>query len=72
MRDAVSFTVTGIEFTGALYLQMNGTENKFKVSTSVCLRALQQEPCIWRSLQTLPLRLAVRRFAIQKSLPQII
>ena len=72
MRDVVPFTVTGIDFSGALYVQMNGTESKVYICLFTCAttRAIHLE--IVTDLSTETFLLALRRFASRKSLPQII
>ena len=72
MRDVVPFTVTGIDFLGALYVQMNGTESKVYICLFTCAttRAIHLE--IVTDLSTETFLLALRRFASRKSLPQII
>ena len=72
MRDVVPFTVTGVDFTGALYVQMNGAESKVYICLFTCAttRAIHLE--IVTDLSTETFLLALRRFASRKSLPQII
>ena len=72
IHDVVSFTVTGIDFTRALYVQMNGMESKVYICLFTCTttRAVHLE--IVTDLTAETFLLALRRFASQKSLPQII
>ena len=72
MHDVVPFTVTGIDFTGALYIQMNGVESKVYICLFTCAttRAVHLE--IVTDLTAETFLLALRRFASRKSLPQII
>ena len=72
MHDVVPFTVTGVDFTGALYVQMNGAESKVYICLFTCAttRAIHLE--IVTDLSTETFLLALRRFASRKSLPQII
>ena len=72
MHDVVPFTVTGIDFTGALYVQMNGVESKVYICLFTCAttRAVHLE--IVTDLTAETFLLALRRFASRKSLPQII
>ena len=72
MRDVAPFTVTGVDFTGALYVQMNGAERKVYICLFTCAttRALHLE--IVADLSTETFLLAFRRFVSRKSLPRII
>ena len=64
--------IDGVDFTGALYVQMNGAESKVCICLFTCAttRAIHLE--IVRDLSTETFLLALRRFASRKSLPQII
>jgi len=67
MRDVAPFTVTGIDFTGALYVQLNGILCLFTCATT---RGVHLE--IVTDLTTDTFLLALRRFASRKSLPRVI
>ena len=66
MRDVAPFNVTGIDFTGALYVQRNGARR----FTCVTTRGVHLE--IVTDLTTDTFLLALRRFTSRKSLPQVI
>ena len=72
MQDVSPFTITGVDFTGALYVkQCNGEESKvcnclFTCATS---RAVHLEMVTDLSVPTF--LLAFRRFAARRSLPQV-
>ena len=72
MCDIMPFTVTGMDFTKALYIQMNGAESKVYICLFMCAitRAVHLE--IVTDLITETFLLALRRFASRKSLPRII
>ena len=72
MCDVASFTVTGVDFTGALYAQMNGAESKVYICLFTCAttRAIHLE--IVTNLSTETFLLAFRRFVSHKSMPRII
>ena len=57
------FTVMGIDFTGALYVQVNGTESEVYICLFTCTttRAIHLE--IVTGLTTETFLLALRRFA---------
>ena len=63
MHDVVPFTVTGIDFTGALYIQVNSVESKVYICLFMCTttRAVHLE--IVTDLTTETFLLALRRFA---------
>ena len=72
MRDVAPFTVTGIDFTGALYVQMNGVESKVYICLFTCATTRGVHLEIVMDLTTDTFLLALRRFASRKSLPQVI
>ena len=72
MRDVAPFTVTGIDFTGALYVQMNGVESKVYICLLTCATTRGVHLEIVTGLTTNTFLLALRRFASRKSLPRII
>ena len=58
MRDVVLLTVTGVDFTGALYVQMNGAESKVYICLFTCAtRAVHLEIVADLSTETFPLTL---------------
>ena len=72
MRDVVLFTVMGVDFSRALYVQMNGAESKVYICLFTCATARAIHLEIVTDLSTDTFLLALRRFASRKSLPQII
>ena len=72
MCDVAPFIVTGVDFSGALYVQMNGAESKVYICLFTCAttRAIHLE--IVTNLSTETFLLAFRRFVSRKSLPRII
>ena len=70
--DAPPFTVTGVDFTGALYVRFNSEELKVYICLFTCAatRAVHLE--IVTDLTTETFLLAFRRFASRKSLPKIV
>lgn len=72
MCDAAPFTITGNDFTGALYIQQNNTESKVYICLFTCAtsRAIHLE--IVTDLSTETFLLALRRIASHKSLPWIV
>jgi len=69
--DAPPFTVTGVDFIGALYVRQNSAEIKvFIWFTCATTRAIHIE--VVNDLSTETFLLAFRRFAARKSLPQIV
>ena len=71
LRDVAPFTITGVDFTGALYVQNNNGESKMYIFIFTCstTRAIHLEVVADLTVQTF--LLAFRRFASRKSLPQI-
>ena len=70
LQDTTPFTVTGVDFTGALYVRSNSTESKVYVCLFTCAssRALHLE--VVTSLTEDCFLQAFRRFASHKSLPE--
>ena len=70
--DVAPFTVTGIDFTGALYVQENPGEHKVYICLFTCAttRAVHLE--VVTDLSTHTFLLAFRRFSSRKSLPQVV
>ncbi|XP_065896204.1 uncharacterized protein [Dysidea avara] len=69
---SVPFTITGIDFTGALYVRSNHTEEKVYICLFTCAtsRAIHLEIVTDLTVETF--LLAFRRFASRRSLPQIL
>ena len=65
------FTVTGVDLTGALYIQHSGKEEKVYICLFTCAttRAVHLE--VITDLSTDTILLAFQRFASRKSLPQV-
>ena len=63
MCDVAPFTVTGIDFTGALYVQMNGVESKVYICLFTCATTRGVHLEIVTDLTTDTFLLALRRFA---------
>ena len=72
MRDVAPFTVTGIDFTGALYVQLNGVESKVYICLFTCATTRGVHLEIVTDLTTDTFLLDLRRLASRKSLPRII
>ena len=70
-QDLTPFTVTGVDFTGALYVHHNNEEQKVYICLFTCAttRAVHLEVVNDLSMETF--LLAFRRFASRKSLPQV-
>jgi len=64
--------VTGVDFTGALYVRQNSEETKAYICLFMCVttRAIHLE--VVNDLSTETFLLAFRRFASRKSLPQVV
>ena len=71
MQDIRPFTVTGVDFTGALYVYHRGEENKVYICLFTCAtsRAIHLE--VVTNLSTEAFLLAFRRFARRRSTPQL-
>ena len=72
VQDVSPFTITGVDFTGALYVkQCNGEESKVYICLFTCVmsRAVHLEVVTDPSVPTF--LLAFCRFAARRSLPQI-
>ena len=69
---SVPFTITGIDFTGTLYVRSNHTEEKVYIYLFTCAtsRAIHLEIVTDLTVETF--LLAFRRFASRRSLPQIL
>ena len=72
LQQTRPFEITGVDFTGALYLKGSGTENKAYICLFTCAttRAIHLE--IVTDLSVPTFILAFRRFAARKSLPKLI
>jgi len=71
-RDCQPFTITGIDFTGAMYVRQADSEQKVYICLFTCAttRAIHLEIVTDLSVETF--LLAFRRFASRRSLPQVI
>ena len=71
-RESEPFTITGIDFTGAMYVRDSNTEAKVYVCLFTCTttRAIHLEIITDLSVETF--LLAFRRFASRRSLPEIL
>ena len=71
MQDVCPFSVTGVDFTGALYIHYRGEETKVYVCLFTCAtsRAIHLE--VVADLSTETFLLAFRRFAGHRSTPQL-
>ena len=70
LQQAEPFTVTGVDFTGALHIREAGVQRKVYICLFTCAttRAIHLEVVTDLSVQTF--LLAYRRFAARKSVPQ--
>ena len=71
-RDTIPFTITGIDFTGALYVRQDSTENKVYICLFTCAtsRAIHLE--VVTDLTVENFFLAFRRFTSRRSVPKIV
>ena len=71
-RETVPFTVTGIDFTGALYVRQDYTETKVYICLFTCAtsRAIHLEVVTDLTVETF--LLAFRRFTSRRSLPKVV
>ena len=72
VQEAPPFSITGVDFTGALYVkQDNGDEGKAYICLFTCAtsRAIHLE--VVTDLSTISFLMAFRRFAARRSLPQV-
>ena len=71
LRDVALFTITGVDFTGALYVQNDHGESKVYICLFTCstTRVVHLEVVADLTVETF--LLAFRRFASRTSLPQI-
>ena len=71
-QDLPPFTVSGVDFTGALYVQQDRDEVKVYICLFTCAttRAIHLE--VVTDLSTETFLLAFRRFTSRKGLPQIV
>ena len=70
--DVTPFTITGVDFTGALYVRQNHSEHKVYICLFTCAntRAIHLEVVTDLSMYTF--LLAFRRFSSRKSLPKVV
>ena len=69
---SVPFTITGIDFTGALYVYNNNTEEKVYICLFICATSRVIHLEVVTDLTVDTFLLAFRRFASRRSLPQIV
>jgi len=71
LQDVHPFSVTGVDFTGALYIHHRGEESKVCICLLICAtsRAIHLE--IFTDLSTEMFLLAFHRFAGHRSTPQL-
>ena len=71
VRDAPPFTITGVDFTGALYVQEHNQESKVYICLFTCMtsRAIHLE--VVNDLTVDMFLLSFRRFASRRSFPSI-
>ena len=71
-RDTIPFTITGIDFTGALYVRHDTIERKVYVYLFTCAtsRAIHLEVVTDLTVETF--LLAFRRFTSRRSMPKIV
>ena len=70
--DAPPFTVTVVDFTGALYVWKNPEELKVYICLFTCATTRAIHPVVVTDLSAETFLLAFHRFVSQKSLPQIV
>jgi len=70
--DVASFTVTGIDFMGALYIQQNSREQKVYICSFTCATTRAMHLEVVTDLSTHTFLLAFHRFACRRSLPQTV
>ena len=71
-RKSAPFTITGIDFTGAMYIQNSNTELKVHVCLFTCATTWAIHLEIVTDLSVETFLLAFRRFTSRRSLPQIL
>ena len=72
VQDVPPFTVTSIDFTGALYVkQDNGGEKKVHICLFTCATSRAVHLEVVTNLSTETFLLAFRHFAARRSLPQV-
>jgi len=70
--DVAPFTVTDIDFTGALYVQQNSREQKVYICLFTCAITRDIHLEVVTDLSTHTFLLAFRRFTSRRFLPQTI
>lgn len=71
MSDATPFTVTGVDFTGAIHVKLNGRDKKVYVCLFTCANTRAVHLEIVKDLTEETFLMAFRRFISRKSLPRI-
>ena len=72
VQDVPPFTITGVDFTGALYVKQDcGEEQKVYICLFACATSRAVHLEVVADLSTATFLLAFRRFAARRSLPQV-
>ena len=71
-RDTIPFTITGIDFTGALYVRQDSTENKVYICLFTCAISHVIHLEVVTDLTVENFLLAFRRFTSRRSVPKIV
>ena len=71
VRDAPPFTITGVDFTGALYVQEHNQELKVYICLFTCATSREIHLEVVNDLSVDMFLLSFRRFASRRSLPHI-
>ncbi|XP_069114290.1 uncharacterized protein [Argopecten irradians] len=71
MSDAAPFTVTGVDFTGAIHVKHNGRDKKVYVCLFTCANTRAVHLEIVQDLTEETFLMAFRRFISRKSLPRV-
>ncbi|XP_069114867.1 uncharacterized protein [Argopecten irradians] len=71
MSDAAPFTVTGVDFTGAIHVKHNGRDKKVYVCLFTCANICAVHLEIVQDLTEETFLMAFRRFISRKSLPRV-
>ena len=71
-RDTIPFTITGIDFTGALYVCQDSTENKVYICLFTCATSHVIHLEVVTDLTVENFLLAFRRFTSRRSVPKIV
>ena len=72
VQDTPPFTITGVDFTGALYVRQNKEETKVYICLFMCATTWALHLEVVMDLSVEMFLLAFRRFTSCKSLPQVV